>query len=82
MDTKQYFTSDSRAGRVRYGSIHWRIAVDSSPNNHQRIGDAMEVGMTTTGLAMWRLRVGRSEVPGLWILINGQFVPLEEVKDE
>jgi hypothetical protein len=77
----QYFTSDSRVGRVRYGSIHWRIAVDASPTNHQRIGDASEVGITTTGLALWQLRVHGDEVPGRWILIDGQFVPAEAVKD-
>ena len=77
----QYFSSDSRSGRVRYGAIHWRLGVDSSPVNRRRIGDATEVGLTPTGLALWRLRVAGSEVPGLWILIDGEFVPAEEVKD-
>ena len=77
----QYFTSDSGLGRVRYGAIHWRIGVDASPGNPQRIGDASEVGLTTTGLALWRLHVQGAEVPGRWILIDGRFVPAEEVKD-
>jgi hypothetical protein len=76
----QYFSSDSRSGRVRYGAIHWRIGVDASPVDHRRIGDATEVGQTPAGLALWRLRIGRSEVPGLWILIEGEFVPAEQVK--
>ena len=77
----QYFTSDSRAGCVRYGAIHSRIGVDASRSNPQRIGDATELGITTTGLALWRLRVHGAEVPGLWVLINGHFMPADEVKD-
>ena len=77
----QYFTSDSRAGRVRYGVIHWRVCVDDSISNPHRIGDASEVGMTPTGLARWQLRVQGKEVPGRWILVDGQFVPVEEVTE-
>ena len=81
MNTMQYFSGDSRPGRVRYGALHWRVGVDASPINRERIGSASEVGMTTTGLALWRLRVHGAEVPGLWVLIDGQFVPAEEVQD-
>ena len=77
----QYFTNDSRAGRVRYGAIHWRIGVDASPFKPLRIGDASEVGRTPTGLALWQLRVQGEEVPGLWVLIDGEFVPVDEVKE-
>jgi hypothetical protein len=81
MNTIQYFSSDRRTGRVHYGSIHWRISVNPSPGDHRRIGDATEVGQTPSGLALWRLRVGRSAVPGLWVLIDGEFMRAEEVKD-
>ena len=77
----QYFSGDRRPGCVRYGAIHWRIGVNASPGDHRRIGDATEVGLTPDGVALWRLRIGRSEVPDLWILIDGQFVPAEEVKE-
>jgi hypothetical protein len=78
MNTMQYFSSDSRSGRVRYGAIHWRVGVDASPVDHQRIGDATEVGLTPTGLALWRLRVHGAQVPGLWVLIDGEFVSVEK----
>ena len=77
----QYFTSDSRSGRVRYGVIHWRITVVDATSVAQRIGDASEVGTTASGLALWQLRVRGDEVAGLRVLIDGQFVPVEEVKD-
>jgi hypothetical protein len=79
-----YFTSSSRWGRVRYGAIHWRISVDDSLINPQRIGDASEVGIPPDGLAIWQLRVHGVDVPGLWIAIDGcfvPFVPIEEVRD-
>ena len=76
-----YFSGARRPGCARYGAIHWRIGVNALPGDHHRIGDATEVGLTPSGLALWRLRVDRSEVPGLWLLIDGQFVPVEEVKD-
>ena len=77
----QYFTNDRSVGRVRYGAIHWRIGVHVGPGNPQRIGDASEVGITPTGLALWQLRVQGHEVLGRWILIDGQFVPFDELMD-
>jgi hypothetical protein len=77
----QYFSNDSRAGGVRYGAIHWRIGVDSTPFGPLRIGDASEVGKTPSGLALWKLRVQGDEVPGLWVVIDGEFVPVDEVKE-
>ena len=77
----QYFSNDSRSGRVHYGAIHWRIGVDSTPFEPHRIGDASEVGMTQSGLALWQLRVQGDEVPGLWVVIDGEFVPVDEVKE-
>jgi hypothetical protein len=75
----QCFANDKRFGSVRYGAIHWRIGVNASRTNDKRIGDATEVGMTLTGLALWRLRVHGDEVPGLWVLIDGQFVLADKV---
>jgi hypothetical protein len=77
----EYFTFDSRSGPVRYGAIHWRIGVDASPAYPDRIGDASEVGITPTGLALWRLRIQGDDVPGLWVVIDGRFVPVEEAKE-
>jgi hypothetical protein len=77
----QYFTSDKRVGRVRYGALHWRIGVDAAPDSPQRIGDASEVGVTPTGLALWQLRVQGDEVPGLWVIVDGQFVAVEDVRE-
>jgi hypothetical protein len=71
----------SRCGAVRYGAIHWRIGVDAIPGKPQWIGDASEVGITPTGLDLWRLRVHGDEVPVRWVLIDGQSVPAEEEKD-
>ena len=77
----QYFTSDKRVGRVRYSAIHWRIGVNAAPGNTEPIGDASEVGMTPTGLALWQLRVHGDKVPGLWVLIDGRFLPVDKAKD-
>jgi hypothetical protein len=45
-----------------------------------------EIGRTEDGLAVWRLRIGKvevpgrwviTEVPGRWVIIDGWFVPVE-----
>jgi hypothetical protein len=78
INTMQYFTSASRSGNVRYGAVHWRVGVNDSPASPQQIGEASEVGITPDGQAKWRVRVHGAELPGLWLIIDGQFVPVEE----
>ena len=74
-----FFAIDSRSGHVRYGAIHWRIGVRESAGDPQRIGAASEVGKTPTGLAISQLRIQGCEVPGRWIIVDGQFMPVEDV---
>jgi hypothetical protein len=73
-----YFTTASQSSRVRYGALAWQIGVNESPNAPQRIGEATEVGMTVHGLAIWQLHVRGTDVPGLWVVVDGRFVGVEE----
>ena len=75
----QYFTSASRSGRVRYGALACQIDVIKSRTVSQKVGEATEIGITMHGLAIWRLHIHGAYVPGLWLIIDGQFVLFEEV---
>jgi hypothetical protein len=46
-----------------------------SPGNPTPIGQAVEAGWTENGVALWRLRIRGVAVPGLWSIIDRQFIP-------
>jgi hypothetical protein len=75
-----YFTTASQRGRVRFGMLPWNIGVTESPVYPERIGEASEFGMSINGLALWHLRVKGADVPGQWVIVDGQFVPVEKVQ--
>jgi hypothetical protein len=75
-----YFTTASQRGRVHYGMLPWINGVTDSPAFPERIGEASDVGMTAIGLALWRLRIKDVDVPGRWTVIDGCFVPVEDLK--
>ncbi len=77
----QYFTNASRSGRVRFGEFHLPIAVLSSSTSHLPIGVATPAGQTARGIAKWLLRVHGAIVPGLFVVIDGEFVPVEPAPD-
>jgi hypothetical protein len=71
-----YFTKISTKGRIRYGTFPFAISVVESPDSDVPIGMAFETRSTDTGLAIWRLTVRNAKVPGRFVVINGEFVPL------
>jgi hypothetical protein len=71
-----YYTS---AG-PKSGTILWRdhcpaIAVLRDPGDRAPIGTARRVGSTASGIAIWEIVVGYSEVPGRWIVLGREFLP-------
>jgi hypothetical protein len=77
----RYFTNASTTGKVRSGQFAFAIGVLESSNNHMPIGMAFQVRWTDEGLAVWALQVHGANVPGQWIIIDGEFVQLGEVAE-
>jgi hypothetical protein len=73
----EYYTNACTRGRVRYRQlVASAIGILESPENNVPIGMAFHDGRSTDGLALWRLKVRGVDVPGRWIIIDGQFVEL------
>ena len=70
----RYFTSISTKGKVRFGKFPFAISVLESPDNHVPIGMASSVTATDGGLAIWRLTIGNVQVPGRFVVIDGEFL--------
>jgi hypothetical protein len=73
-----YFTDASRKGRVFFTQLPWVIGIIEAPDNRMAIGTAMRRGWTDDGLASWSLKVRGADVPGRFIIIDGQFVEVED----
>jgi hypothetical protein len=72
-----YFTDTITSGTVRSGEYPFAIGVLRSIDNARREGLAIEVGRTADGLAVWRLKIQGTEVPGRFVIIDGRFVVIE-----
>jgi hypothetical protein len=71
-----YFTNASVQGPVRCIAIPWKIAVTKSPGDRKLIGVASKVGRTKKMVPIWSLSVDGADVPGRWVVAEGQFVEL------
>jgi hypothetical protein len=73
-----YFTDASTKGRVFFTQLPWVIGIIEEPNTRLLIGTAMRRGWTDDGLASWSLKVRGADVPGRFIIMDGQFVEVED----
>jgi hypothetical protein len=70
-----YYTN---AGR-RSGTILWRgayvtIDVLRDPGDFTPIGTATQVGQTASGIAIWAIVIGYTQVLGRWIVLGREFL--------
>jgi hypothetical protein len=72
----RYFTNISTKGKVRYGKFPFTISVLESPDDYVPIGMADSFTSTDAGLAVWRLSIRETEVPGQFVVVDGEFVKL------
>jgi hypothetical protein len=62
------------------GPILWRDACSPIPvtpgrDDHAAVGKAKCVGWLDGGAALWRVRIGGDDLPGLWVVIDREFRP-------
>jgi hypothetical protein len=63
-------------GRVLLGQLPRVISVLDSSDRHCVVGVATEVDRTHDGLAVWRLTVRGADVPGRFVIIDGEFIQI------
>jgi hypothetical protein len=74
-----YFTNDG----PRSGPIRWEHRIDAlgvleSPTNHMPIGMALSFGEDGRRRSLWRLTVHGAKVPGVFIVVDREFIPAQE----
>ncbi len=71
-----YFTNVGPAsGTLRYYAAPGAIDVLESRDDSTRIGMALPVRNDTAGVTLWRLTVHGAELPGLYVVVDREFVP-------
>jgi hypothetical protein len=78
---RQYFTNISTKGKVRYGKFPFAVSVIGSPEVYVPIGMAVSVTSTDAGLAVWRLTIRDAEMPGRFVIVDGEFVKIGDTKE-
>jgi hypothetical protein len=70
-----------KRGRVLFRQLPWLIGIIECPEKPAPVGTASDRGRTDDGLALWSLKVRGADVPGWFVIIDGQFVPYEGAAD-
>jgi hypothetical protein len=60
---------------MKYGDVTSAIGVLESPVNPMPIGEATCRDRTDDGLGIWTLRIGETEIPGRWVIVDREFRP-------
>jgi hypothetical protein len=71
----EYFTNLRHSGPVRYNHPCDIVGVTATIDDREMIGLARQVSSFMGELALWRLEVHGVPIPGLWTIIDRQFVP-------
>lgn len=72
----RYFANIVERGTIRYGQFGCAIGVLDSADNRILVGSAFDHARTSSGIAVWRLHVRGVEVPGRFVIVDGEFVEL------
>jgi hypothetical protein len=72
-----YYARVHCKGTAKYGELSNAFGVHDSPAPCLPVGVGFEVGRTEEGLALFRLTVRNVGVPGRFILVDGEFRPVE-----
>jgi hypothetical protein len=71
----RYFAHISVAGPVKYDTVPGSIGVLAGPDQFMPIGQAHCLTWNATGLAVWKIFIGKQELPGRWIIVDREFQP-------
>jgi hypothetical protein len=68
-----YYAHVTEKGPVRYGQLRKAIWVFAALDQFMPIGEASCESRDENGLAVWALRIGKNDIPGKWIIVDGEF---------
>jgi hypothetical protein len=73
----RYFASLHTKRQMLYRDVPGSLGVLSAPDGLMPIGQADCVTHDENGAAVWVLRVGKQEIPGRWVLVDGEIRSVE-----
>jgi hypothetical protein len=76
-----YFVETPARGRVLLGQLPRVISVFDSSDPREVVGLAVEFDRTQHGWAVWRLVVSGADLPGRWVIVDGEFVQLGDAME-
>jgi hypothetical protein len=72
-----YFTdAGPESGPILWGAGLGPIKVLDAPDRYLAIGTATPAGQTEGGLALWQLTIGGAALPGRWLVLGREFLPV------
>ena len=72
-----FYAHMGQCGPIKRGRLPGSIGVLEAPDKFTPIGIAHRVRWGERGIAIWRLIVNGTELPGEWIIVDRQFVPAQ-----
>jgi hypothetical protein len=73
-----YANAGPARGPLRHGEVPGSIGVLEAPDNPMPVGRALCVGWDSAGRAVGMLTVHGDELPGRWLIIDGEFRPASD----
>jgi hypothetical protein len=70
-----YANAGPAHGPLRYGGVPGAIGILEALDEPMPVGMALCVGWDSAGLAVWTLTVHGDDLPGRWLVIDGEFRP-------
>jgi hypothetical protein len=68
-----YYAHVTKKGPVKYGRRRKAIWVFAAQDQYMPIGEASCQSRDENGLAVWTLLIGKNDIPGKWIIVDGEF---------
>src|SRR5262249_62403075 len=62
-------------GPLKYGEVPGAVGLLEALDKPMPVGMALCVGWDPAGLAVWTLTVHGDELPGRWLVVDGEFRP-------
>ena len=72
-----YTDAGPESGTLSHADAPSPIPVRTARDGGAVVGSAKCVGWLRDGEALWRLRIDRAELPGLWVVADREFRPAQ-----
>jgi hypothetical protein len=72
-----YFAHISQLGPVKHDTVPVSIGMLEAIHEPMPIGQAHCISRNAQGLGVWKLQVGKQQLPGRWIILDREFRPAQ-----